>query len=1107
MTAGDDQTRGLLVSGRFPELEDALCERVQELRRGRPLAPLTVVVGSSNVRTRVGDLLVRRLGAVANVSVVTVGRLAADLVAAVRGAPQPTLAGSARERLLRRLIAARELAYFAPVQDRPHFPQAVAATFADLREARVAAASGWARAALGQGAVADTPSGAAKAADLQGLYGAYCDDLARRGLADGAQLLLDAASAVRGAHAKAGAPAAPGAFTTADDPAARPRVVLYGIYDLNQAQEALVAELLGAGADLFVPIPRGGSGEGASALEAARAAGVAQRSLEPSAASVDLERLAELWRAARPVAGSTVEFRGDGTLTVASVSDERAETREAARAVLAAVAAGAAFWDCAVVVPHGDDVERTAAGLETVGIPVACRRPDRSTGPRLLLRLADCLAPPAGEPFARRVVVDLLSAAPLRESVASQREIALWLDEARQAGVVSGLEQWQERVSRRRRGLEHRLADLEARGQDLASDDDEVAEKLDVVRLRFAAARGLEAAAGALGRACRGLPSRAGWGAWAGAVGGVAEALFEASAAAAVRDAAGRLAALEVLGEDVDVAEMTAALREQLADARVPQGRVCREGVAVLTPLDLRGLRFHTVVFSGLAEGGFPSRGRPDPLLGDAERRRLAETLGARLPLAESRDAESTLLFAFACEAARERLTLLAPRTDAATGRPRLPSRLLLRLASLAAGHPVGLDEFLSGVPLAAVWRHVGGAPAFADGSAPAPRRAATVWMDAREYDTAALLALSERGVGPAAREYLGAVLGDPATAQRRMGQWRSAREKEPGAWDGLLGGEARAALAARYPFDAEMSPTRLERYVGCPFAFLLRDVLGLEAPEEPGESLEMDAREFGTLAHRILRRAFAEVIDDELGLPETLVAVENAWKSCCADAEQGGVTGAALSWDVRRAMLLEDLLESVRRDPVFTAGGGRPADVEWPFGEADGRLVTLELPGGRTVRFKGRLDRVDATPTGARIVDYKTGKGSSEEKRLRDGLSVQLPVYQLAVRQAGGGDYGEISCLYRLVTRRGGFGELLLPDGEEVAGRRLRDLVAQAVALVDAGLFPRSTAGRCDYCDVGYACGATDWTRARKREHELLEDLVSLQRYGPKEASDDAGA
>jgi len=381
------------------------------------------------------------------------------------------------------------------------------------------------------------------------------------------------------------------------------------------------------------------------------------------------------------------------------------------------------------------------------------------------------------------------------------------------------------------------------------------------------------------------------------------------------------------------------------------------------------------------------------------------------------------------------------------------------------------------------------------------------MWTDAREYDTAALLGLSERSAGRAAREYLGAVLGEAGSAERRLGQWRSAREKEPGAWDGLLGGEARAALAARRPFAAEMHPTRLERYVGCPFAFLLRDVLGLQAPEEPGESLEMDAREFGTLAHDILQRGYEAVIAGELGLDGALVAVAAAWQLSCAEAERRGVTGVALSWDVRRAMLLEDLLEAVRRDPVFVSDGGRPVGVEWRFGEAAGRQVSLDLPGGQTIRFAGRLDRVDATPTGARIVDYKTGKGTTEEKRLKGGLSVQLPVYQLAVRQAGEEDYGEISCLYRLVTRRGGFDELPLRDDEKAAGRRLRDLVAQAVAMVDAGLFPRSTAGRCDYCDVSYACGATDWTRARKREHELLGDLVSLQRLGPKEVSDDAGA
>ena len=299
------------------------------------------------------------------------------------------------------------------------------------------------------------------------------------------------------------------------------------------------------------------------------------------------------------------------------------------------------------------------------------------------------------------------------------------------------------------------------------------------------------------------------------------------------------------------------------------------------------------------------------------------------------------------------------------------------------------------------------------------------------------------------------------------------------------------------------MHPTRLERYVSCPFAFLLRDVLSLEAPEEPDESLEMDVREFGTLAHNILQRAYAEVIAGALGRDAALAAVASAWEVECAAAERRGVTGAALSWRVRREMLREDLLESVRRDPVFARGDGRPAGVEWSFGEAAGRPVALELPGGRRVRFAGRLDRVDVTPRGARVVDYKTGGGGTERLRLKAGLSVQLPVYQAAVRQAGDEEYGEVACLYRLITRRGGFEELPLPEDEAAAAQRLRRLVAAAVELVDAGMFPRSAAGRCDFCEVGYACGVSAWSRARKREHPSLEDVVILQSGMPAEAGD----
>jgi RecB family exonuclease len=776
--------------------------------------------------------------------------------------------------------------------------------------------------------------------------------------------------------------------------------------------------------------------------------------------------------------------------------------------LLDAAGRGAPFWDCAVVVPHADDVERLATAFEAAGIPVACGRPDRSEGARVLRRLVECLAPDAGRPFARRAVVDLLVAAPLR-TPPSPRETALWLDEARQAGVIAGLDEWAERLARRLGVLRRRCEREEQAGEALAGDDE--VESPTLLQLRSAAAASLAAAVAVLGRACADLPAEASWEEWADGLGAVAELLFDAPVAAAARDLAGRVRALGVLGEEVDAGEVAAVVRELLASHKVPEGRATRDGVAIVTPLELRGHRFHDVVFAGLAEGGFPSRGRADPVLGDTERRRLTEAPvdaerrrragipGMRLPLAEQRDAESTLLFAFACEAARGRLTLLVPRSDAATGRPRLPSRLVLRLASLAAGHPVKLDEFLSGAPLRPVWRRTGTTPEYKG-----PR--SSTWADAREFDTAALLALSASRPGRGC-EYLSAVLGDAGAAERRLGQWRAGRSPDLGAWDGLLGGAARAALAGlgeRHPLAAELHPTRLERYVGCPFAFYVRDVLGLEAPEEPGESLEIEPLEFGSLAHGILERAYARVIDDGLDRDGALAAVAAAWEERCSDAERRGVTGAALAWAVRREMLLEDLLRSVRLDPVFLDRGERPVAVELRFGERHDRVVTLALPDGREVRFAGRLDRVDETPRGARVVDYKTGGGSTERERIKRGLSVQLPVYQLAVRQTTGEAYEAVISLYRLITRKGGFEELELGGDEPTSRARLSALVAEVVEGIEGGLFPRTSHKGCDYCDIGYACGFSSWARARKREHERLAGVVRLQTEGPEEVPPD---
>ena len=121
----------------------------------------------------------------------------------------------------------------------------------------------------------------------------------------------------------------------------------------------------------------------------------------------------------------------------------------------------------------------------------------------------------------------------------------------------------------------------------------------------------------------------------------------------------------------------------------------------------------------------------------------------------------------------------------------------------------------------------------------------------------------------------------------------------------------------------------------------------------------------------------------------------------------------------------------------------------------------------------------------------------------------MQLPVYQLAVRQGwaslapGRPEPAEVSSAYRMVTRRGEFADLGLPGDEDAAQERLRELVQGALALVDAGLFPRSRRDMCDYCDIRYACGVSEWARERKREQDELAPVVALQSPPPKGGDD----
>jgi len=104
----------------------------------------------------------------------------------------------------------------------------------------------------------------------------------------------------------------------------------------------------------------------------------------------------------------------------------------------------------------------------------------------------------------------------------------------------------------------------------------------------------------------------------------------EASALAAGGRALGELSKLAHVAPElgVDAAE----LARVLGKLEIVSGERAAPGtVAVVDPLALRARRVRALFLCGLQEGVFPASPRPEPLLAEEERRRLAETSGLRL--------------------------------------------------------------------------------------------------------------------------------------------------------------------------------------------------------------------------------------------------------------------------------------------------------------------------------------------------------------------------------------------------------------------------------------------------------------------------------------------
>jgi ATP-dependent helicase/DNAse subunit B len=505
------------------------------------------------------------------------------------GVSEPVLGGLSRERLVEAL-ASRPGARPAA----PGFVHALAELFDELQVRRVTPA----RLSQALASLAQADGAGASRAEVGRLFSEYRAALAGLGRLDSEQRAVLALDALRERPALWG----------------QTPVLFYGFDDLTRLQQDAI-ETLGrvVGAEVTVSLAyepgRTAFAGRATTFQTLAPLADEHRALEPRAdhyaaparaALSHLERFLFEPDAPRVEPGTAVRLLEGG--------GERAELELVAHEITALLERGTAPEEIAVLIrPAGTAAELLEEVFSAAGIPFALgrRRPfaDTAVG-RALIGLLRCV--PSRDGSTQGELGDLLGwlRAPgliERTALVDSLEIRARRSGALSAGAARGL--WEERHW----PLEaiDRLADAQGRGASALFD--RVARELYWL---FCAPR--RAAAGVL----------------------APDELDDASALAAGRRALGELRELARIAprlapsEAGDLARCLERLELSSGDGA---GASSTGAVAVLDPLALRARRVRALFVCGLQEGAFPARARPQPLLAEEERRRLAEVSGLRL--------------------------------------------------------------------------------------------------------------------------------------------------------------------------------------------------------------------------------------------------------------------------------------------------------------------------------------------------------------------------------------------------------------------------------------------------------------------------------------------
>ena len=527
------------------------------------------------------------------------------------------------------------------------------------------------------------------------------------------------------------------------------------------------------------------------------------------------------------------------------------------------------------------------------------------------------------------------------------------------------------------------------------------------------------------------------------------------------------------------------SIREGLQSQASDRGEPVGAGVYIGPPAGIAGTEYDVMYAVGMVERQFPPRPRANPWL--AQNRPELD----RVSSLERYD------FMAAVAAARE--VVLSWPAATAERRSSYPSRWIIEAANHLHEREGGTNrlthENLTENASAKPWLTV--VPSREAGL----RYLSDLHMqpaDGTEYNLMHLVAETRDSL-----LHHQAIASDP-----RMSNALKARNARNGnvlsPWDGQLGPDIPrvAAIGTR---DYPVSPSALETWATCPYKFFLKRILGIAAPPEEEED-EMSASERGSLVHKILERFVRErnqTDTDLLDLAEVEFAI----------AEERGVTGYPLLWDMEKEDIRAGLQSFMAAEAEWLAGAANEASAEDSFGGGtEIGEVSVAIDDLGEIWFRGKIDRIDVVGDEVRVRDFKTGKpepyfdgtrGRKADRTLSNGRAMQMPVYVAAARKKYPDPAVQISGSYCFPLADNNTHDVApYTEGD------LKEFHTPLFAIVDAarrGVFPATpeTAGdsdqergNCTYCDFNRLCPTRRrqvWERKGREDAATVRPFNSL--------------